>query len=106
MKSESQITCERLAALLEHARQVGTVSQWCALALEWAAKADQEIRLTRAALADMDAARRETFVRAAMQGLCASAQHFMPHGPDGVQLLARLAVEIADATIAEMKGRS
>lgn len=42
-----KVTCEGLATLLDHARRAQTVDQWIPLALEWSAKANDEIvRLT------------------------------------------------------------
>jgi hypothetical protein len=40
--------------LLEHARNAGTVSNWIALALEWSAKADAEIRRQRDRIAELE----------------------------------------------------
>jgi hypothetical protein len=45
--SQVDVTCEGLGHLLELARRAGTVFNWCAIALEWAAKADAEVRRLR-----------------------------------------------------------
>lgn len=43
--------------------------------------------------------KREEFIKAAMQGLCANSEH----KSTGSKLLAETAISIADATLAEME---
>lgn len=45
--SKVNVTCEGLKSLFESAKRVGTVLEWCELAIEWAFQADAELRRQR-----------------------------------------------------------